>query len=121
MWLEMIVGGKIVTFTQAGMCLDRFGQDHRCEWASKIEAEARKICGRAEGVRFACEKGDLSINLHEDAVRPVVRAIAEAEPSMPEEVRGFFQRISYLLENGERYGIFDLERIYQEQAHHTAD
>ncbi len=69
-----------------------------------------KIYGRAEGITFRCMKGDLSINLHEDAVGPVVRAIAELEPSMPTGIRGFFQRISYLLENGERVTILESVR-----------
>ena len=102
MWLEIIVGRGPVTFSQVGMYVDRLGKDSRCEWASRIEADARRICGRSEGIKFSCRKGDLSIVLHEDAVRSVVRAIVEAEPSMPTEIRGFFQRICYLLENGER-------------------
>jgi hypothetical protein len=104
-WLEIIVGGSIVTFSQVGTRLDGFGKDPRCEWASRIEADARKICGNVEGVKFRCERGDLSIVLHEDAVRPVIRAIADLEPSMPDEVRGFFRRISYLLEDGERVDV----------------
>ncbi len=81
--------------------MDGLGKDPRCEWAPRIEAEARKICGREEGVRFECHRGDLSIVLHRDAVKPVVRAIAELAPSMPEYTRWFFLRISYLLENRE--------------------
>ncbi|MDG6975959.1 MAG: hypothetical protein JRN27_07715 [Nitrososphaerota archaeon] len=108
MWLEMIVGGKVVTFSQVGMHLDRFGNDQRCGWAAKIEAEAQKICGRREGVQFRCERGDLRIWLHEDAVKPVIRAIEEAEQEIPEDIRWFFQRISYLLAHGERYEILDL-------------
>ena len=69
-----------MTFSQAGVCLNSLGVDPRCEWAPKIEAEARKMCARPEEVRFACEKGDLRVNLHEDAVGPVVRAINEALP-----------------------------------------
>ena len=87
--------------------MDRLGKDPRCEWASRIQADARRICGRSEGVKFSCEKGDLSIVLHEDAIGPVVRAIAEAEPSMPVEIQGFFQRICYLLENGERVELLE--------------
>jgi hypothetical protein len=105
MWLEIIVDGAIVTFSQVGMYLDRFGQDPRCEWASKIEAEAQRFCGRGDGVKFRCDKGDLRIWLHKDAVRPVIRAIAEAEPSMPEDLRVFFQRIGYLLEHSEELGV----------------
>ena len=108
MWLELIVGGKIVTFSQVGMQLDRCGKDQRCEWAAKIEAEAQKICGRREGVQFRCERGDLRIWLHEDAVKPVVRAIEEAEEQIPEDIRWFFQRIAYLLEHGEKYEAVDL-------------
>lgn len=105
MWLEIIVGRGVVTFSNVGMCVDKFGRDLRCEWASRIEADARRICGRSEWITFRCLKGDLSINLHEDAVRPVVRAITEAEQSMPEEIRWFFLRICYLLEHGERVTI----------------
>ena len=107
MWLEIIVGRGLVTFSQVGMCMDGFGRDPRCEWASRIEADARRICGRSEGIKFRCEKGDLSVVLHEDAVGPVVRAIVEAEPSMPIEIRGFFQRICYLLEKGERVEVLE--------------
>jgi hypothetical protein len=107
MWLEMIVGGGIVTFSQVGMHLDEFGRDPRCEWAPKIEAEARRMCGRTEGIRLRAEDGDLSIWLHEDAVPSVVRAITEALPSMPVEVQGFYQKICYLLENGERVRLTD--------------
>jgi hypothetical protein len=105
MWLEIIVGGSIVTFSQVGMYLDSLGKDPRCEWATLIESEARKICGKTEGVTFRCDKGDLRIRLHKDAVRSVVRAITEAEPSMPEGVRGFFLRICYLLEHSEELGV----------------
>jgi len=97
----------LVTFSQVGMYLDRLGKDPRCEWASRIEADAKRICGNTEGIKFRCEKGDLSIVLHEDAVRPVVRAIVEAEPSMLIEVREFFQRICYLLEKGERVEVLE--------------
>ena len=109
MWLEVIVGGKIVTYSQVGVRLNEWGVDPRCEWAAKIEAEARKVCGRDEGVRFRCQEGDLSVWLHEDAVGPVVRAIAEMEQSIPEDIRWFFQRIGYLLEHGERTGVMDLQ------------
>jgi hypothetical protein len=105
MWLEIIVDGKIVTFSQVGMYLDRLGKDPRCEWASKIEVEAQKICGRTEGVKFRCDQGDLRIWLHKDAVGPVVRVITEAEPSIPEGIRWFFQRICYLLEHSEELGV----------------
>lgn len=105
MWLEIIVDGKIVTFSQVGMYLDKFGKDTRCEWASKIEAEAQRICGRTEGVKFHCDRGDLRIWLHEDAVGTVVRVITEAENSIPEGIRWFFQRICYLLEHSEELGI----------------
>lgn len=105
MWLEIIVGGSIVTFSNVGIYLDKFGKDLRCGWASKIEADAQKICGRKEGVQFRCDSGDLRIWLHEDAVRSVVRAITEAEPSMPEGVRGFFQRVCYLLEHSDELAV----------------
>jgi hypothetical protein len=111
MWVEIIVGGSLVTFSQAGICMNSLGVDPRCEWAPRIEAGARRICGRADGVRFSCDRGDLRINLHEDAVGPVVRAITDALPSMPPEIHGFFQRICYLLENGERVGILDLASL----------
>jgi hypothetical protein len=111
MWVEIIVGGSLVTFSQAGVCMNAFGLDPRCEWAARIEAEAREICGRSDGLKFACEKGDLHVNLHEDMVGPVVRVINESLPSMPKEVHGFFLRICYLLENGERLGILDLASI----------
>jgi hypothetical protein len=105
MWLEIIVGGGIVTFSNVGMYLDKFGKDPRCEWATKIEAEAQKICGRKEDVQLRCDRGDLRIWLHKDAVRSVVRAIKEAEPSIPEGVRGFFQRICYLLEHSDELAV----------------
>ncbi len=108
MWLEIIVGGGLVTFSNTGMYLNHWGVDPRVEWAAKVEAEARRICGRSDGIIFSCEKGDLSIRLHEDAVKPVIRAITEAEESMPDEIKGFYQRISYLLENGERHRFTDL-------------
>jgi hypothetical protein len=101
MWLEMIVGGKMVTFSKVGMWMDSFGRDPRCEWAQRIEAEARRICGNTNGVIFTCLKGDLSIRLHEDALRSVIRAINEAEPSMSPEVRSFYQRVCYLLEKSD--------------------
>ena len=91
-----------MTFSNVGMLLDEMGKDPRCEWARRIEDQAQKVCGRTEGVRFSCHGGDLSIWLHEDAVLPVIRAINEAEPEMPNYVKGFFQRIAYLVENGER-------------------
>lgn len=109
MWLEMIVDGAVVTFSQAGMYLDQFGKDPRCEWASRIESDAQKTCGNKEGVKFGCEKGDLRIWLHRDAVRTVVRIIAEAEPAMPEEVRVFYRRISYLLQHSDELGVRVLE------------
>lgn len=113
MWLEMIVDGAIVTFSQVGMRLDVYGKDQRCVWASKIEDKARKICGRTDGVRFTCDRGDMTIRLHKDAVKPVIRAISEAELSMPEDIRWFFQRISYLLEHSDEFGVrvADLGRI----------
>ena len=114
MWLEVIVGGGIVTFSNAGSCLDSMGVDPRCEWAPRIEAEARRYCGRAEGITFACNRGDLSVKLHEDAVASVVRAIAEAGPSMPVDILGFYQRISYLLEHAERVRLLDLPREQSE-------
>jgi hypothetical protein len=107
MWLEIVVGGGMVTFSQVGAYLDSLGKDPRCEWASKIEAQARRFCGRSEGIVFSAEKGDLSIRLHEDAVPAVVRAITESEPSMPEAIRGFYQRVVFLLENGERVKLSD--------------
>lgn len=100
-----------MTFSQAGTYLNGLGEDPRCQWAPKIEAEARKICGRSDGISFVCEKGDLRINIHEDAVGPVVRAINDALPEMPVEIHRFFLRIGYLLENGERLGILDLARL----------
>jgi hypothetical protein len=108
MWLEIIVGGGIVTFSQVGRYVDPEGHDPRCKWAPRIESEARKLCGRDEWVTFADLKGDLSIRIHEDAVESVVRAITEAEPLMSEYVRAFYQRVSYLLEDGERVRPFDL-------------
>ncbi|HZW85437.1 MAG TPA: hypothetical protein VFE91_06010 [Nitrososphaerales archaeon] len=102
MWLEIIVGGGIVTFSNVGMLLNEMGKDPRCEWAARIEERAQKVCGRKEGVRFGCRSGDMSIWLNEDAVLPVVRAINEALPDMPDYVKGFFQRVAYLVENGER-------------------
>lgn len=115
MWVEIIVGGALVTFSNAGMYLDSMGQDPRVEWAPKIEAEARRICGRSEGVSFRIQSGDLRVNLHEDAVRPVVRAIAQALPDIPQEVHWVFQRISYLLEHGERYTLEDLMMLRQKE------
>ena len=94
-----------MTFSNVGMHLDRWGKDPRLEWASKVGAEAQKVCRRSEGVEFLNDGGDLRIHLHRDAVPSVVRAIAEMEPSMPQEVVGFFQRISYLLEHSEELGV----------------
>jgi len=110
MWLEIIVGGGIVTFSQVGAYLDSWGRDPRCEWAPRIESEARRICGRTDGITFSAKGGDFSVRLHEDAVPSVVRAITEAEPHMPLEIRGFYQRISYLLENGERARLIDISK-----------
>lgn len=115
MWVEIIIGGGIVTFSQAGTYLDSLGRDPRCEWAPIIEAEARRISGRAEGIRFTAQGGDLSVRLHEDAVLPVIRAIAQAETSMPTGVRGFYQRICYLLEHGERVRLADLRQSVKEE------
>jgi hypothetical protein len=108
MWLEIVVGGGIVTFSRVGACVDSWGRDPRCEWAPRIESEARRICGRTEGITFSAKGGDFSVRLHADAVPSVVRAITEAEHLMPIEIRGFYQRICYLLENGERARLVDL-------------
>ena len=105
MWLEIIVGGGLVTFSNVGVYLNKWGKDPRLEWASKVESEAQRVCGRTEGVEFLNEGGDLRIHLHRDAVPSVIRVIAQMEPSMPQEVVGFFQRISYLLEHSEELGL----------------
>lgn len=105
MWLEIVVGGDLVTFSNAGMYLTKWGKDPRLEWASKVGAEAQRACGRTEGVEFLNDEGDLRIHLHRDAVPSVVRVIAEMETSMPQEVVGFFLRISYLLEHSEELGV----------------
>lgn len=115
MWVEIIVGGALVSFSNAGMYLNRMGVDTRLEWIPKIEAEARKICGRSEGVKFRIEAGDVRVNLHEDAVRPMLRAIDEALTRMPEDIHWFFQRISYMLEHGERYTLQDLIMLNQKE------
>ena len=110
MWLEILVDGGIVTFTNVGTQLDSMGRDQRCLWAAKIEAEARRICGKTDEVVFQCEKGDLSVRLHKDAVLAVVRAIGESVEVMPVEIRGFYQKIAYLVEKGERVRLIDLPR-----------
>ncbi|MDG7008574.1 MAG: hypothetical protein JRN06_10085 [Nitrososphaerota archaeon] len=104
MWLEIIVGGGLVTFSNAGVHLNRWGKDPRLEWASRVEAEAQRTSGKTEGVEFLDDEGDLRIHLHRDAVPSVIRAIDKMEPSMPQDVVGFFQRISYLLENSDELG-----------------
>lgn len=105
MWLEIIVGGGLVTFSNVGVFLNGWGKDPRLEWAAKVAAEAQRVCGRAEGVEFLNDEGDLRIHLHRDAVPPVIRVIAGMEPSMPHEVVGLFQRISYLLEHSDELGV----------------
>lgn len=112
MWLEIIVGGGLVAFSNVGVRLNSWGKDPRLEWAAKVEAEAQRICGRADGVEFLNDEGDLRIHLHTDALPSVVRVIAELEPSMPQEVVGFFQRISYLLEHSEGLGVTASELGY---------
>lgn len=108
MWVEIIVGGRIVTFTNVGMYLNSMGNDPRCEWASKIEAQARKLSPRPDDVDFRCKSGDLRIWIRDEAVQAVVRAITEAELSIPEDIRWFFQRICWLLEHREGTRVMDL-------------
>lgn len=109
--MEMIVDGALVSFSNAGTYLNNLGEDPRAQWAPKIEAGARRICGRSDGILFRCEGEYLSVILHEDAVRPVVRVITEALPDMPQEIHGFYQRICFLLEHGERYTMQDIRAM----------